>query len=236
MHTLLENLASSLEGDERDATRARDIFRSLITGVTVTPFDAEGRRPDGKGVGAVRVQIEGEVSRLVDHAMLDRKIMHRRGASDVHDLPVAMFSFYVDLDRTQSPEQEGVWRDAAIVGRLLDDADWPVRFSEMIEAFNDRGREPTALEREADETRARIALAQFRRDDWVRSIWLGQHDRGWVWDERDISDDQWRARHEHRNRGTPHLGEGVHISAAIGILRLSAPDAHVITIGPRPKS
>ena len=233
IHALLQSLGTALQGDERDATRARDTLRSLITEVKVTPFDADGRRPDGRGAGAVRVEIEGEVSRLVDHAMLDRKIMHGRGASDVHGLPIATFRFYVDLDRTVSPEQEGLWRDAAVLGRLLDDADWPVTFAEMIAALNDRDRKTTALEDEVDETRARIALAQFRRDGWVRSVRLGRTDRGWVWDERDISDDEWRERYEQRVHAVPVLGDGIHATGTIGIVRLSGPEAHVITIGPR---
>jgi DNA invertase Pin-like site-specific DNA recombinase len=223
MHDLFEDLGGALEGDERDAARARDIIRSLITQVTVTPFDGYGGRPDGRGNGAVRVEVEGEVSRLVDHALLDRKIMHVRSAGDMHGLPIATFRFTVDLDRTQSPEQEGVWRDAALIGRLLDDAGWPVSFREMIDAVNDRGRPTDAGEAEIDETRARIALAQFRRDGWVRSIVLGLHERGWVWNDRDVSDDEWREEYARR----------AEIDPPIGIIRLGAPDAAVIVIGER---
>ena len=106
IHNLLDNLGGALMGNERDAARARDVLHGLITEVKITPFDADGRRPDGRGVGAVRVQIEGEVSRLVDHAMLDRKIMNERGAGVVHGIPIATFRFWVKLDQTLSPEQE----------------------------------------------------------------------------------------------------------------------------------
>lgn len=218
-------------GTERDAARARDVLRSLITEVKITPFDADGRRPDGRGVGAVRVQIEGEVSRLVDHAMLDRKIMHERGAGDVHGLPIATFQFYVDIDRALSPEQEGLWRDVAVIGRLLDDADWPVLYQEMIEAMNDRGRAADAEEREVDETRARIALAQLRRDKWARAVRIGAT-HGWVWDDRDVSDDQWRAGHE-RSLTPPEPADGTQASGSIGIIRLSGPEAQVVVIGPK---
>ena len=227
---LLDNLGEALDGDERDATRAREIIRSMITQVTVTPYDADGRRPDGRGVGAVRVHIEGEVSRLVDHAMLDRKIMHGRGAEDMHDLPIATFQFYVDLDRTLSAEQEGLWRDVAVIGRLLDDADWPVLYQEMIDAMNDSGRPTDAREREIDETRARIALAQLRRDKWARAVRIAKT-HGWVWDDRDISDDEWRDRHERRQAAAEPI-DGALASGSIGVIRLSAPEAHVVVIGP----
>lgn len=230
---LLDNLGTALVGSERDATRARDILRSLITEVTVTPYDADGRRPDGRGVGAVRIQIEGEVSRLVDRALLDRKIVHNRGAEDVHDLPIATFRFWVELDRTLSPEQEGLWRDAAVLGRMLDDADWPVTPSEMVEALNDRGRQPTALELEIDETRARIALAQFRRNDWVRSVRLGGADRGWVWNDRAITDNQWRVRYYNGLKIAKAAADSEHASGSLGVIRLGAPDADVVVIGPR---
>lgn len=233
VRALLDNLGTALAGDERDAARARDILRSLITEVKVTPYDADGRRPDGRGVGAVRVQIEGEVSRLVDHAMLDRKIMHERGAEDVHDLPIATFCFWVELDRTLSPEQEGLWRDAAIVGRMLDDADWPTTFQEMIAALNDRGRETNKLENDIDETRARIALAQFKRDGWVRSVRLDGAKRGWVWDDRDVTDNQWRVRYYQRPKVLPTARDGGQASGPTGVIRLSGPEPDVMIIGPR---
>lgn len=228
---LLQNLGVALTGDERDATRAKAILRGLISKITVSPYDAEGRRPDGRGAGAVRVMVEGEISRLVDHAMLDRKIMHGRGAEDVHGLPIATFRFWVDLHQTLTAEEEGIWRDAAIIARLLDDADRPLPFSEMISAFNDRGREPTALEVKLDETRARIALAQFRRDGSVRSIRLGQTNRGWVWNDRDLTDEQWRALYEQQTSSRPPRFSGAYAQATFEPIRASAPEADVTVVG-----
>jgi DNA invertase Pin-like site-specific DNA recombinase len=235
MQELLANLGEWLQGDERDATRARDIIRRLITKITLTPLEDRGGRPDGRSTGTVRVVIEGEVSNLVDAAMLDRKIMHGQGASDMHDLSVATFKFYVDLDRSLSPEQEGLWRDAAIIARMLDDADWPIQFQEMVEAMNDRGRETTTLERETDETRARIALAQFRREDWVRSIHIGGQTRGWIWSERNLSDDEWRERFRRHTEEPAPPEEGVRASGQIGVIRMSGPEAHVVVVGERRK-
>lgn len=220
MNRLFEQLGEALQGDERDATRAREVIRSLITAVHVTPYDVSGKRPDGRGTGALRVQIEGEISRLIDHAMLDRKIMHKRGAGDMHDLPIASFRFYVDLDRTLSPEQEGLWSDAALISRMLDDAEWPILFQEMSAAMNDRGRPPTSLEAKIDETRARIALAQFKRAGWVRVVRLGRIN-GWVWNDRRLSNDDWRARYNARSEGAPQFP----------IIRLSAPEAAMMEFG-----
>lgn len=220
LQDLLANLREALNGDERDAARARDIVRGLITRIIVTPMEEPGKRPDGRGAGAMRVTVEGQVSQLVDSALLDRKIMHSRGASDVHDLPIATFRFYVDLDPPQSVDQQGVWRDATIIARMLDDADCPVLFQDMVDAFNDRGRGASATERDVDESRARIALAQFRRGRWARSVRLGKT-HGWVWNVRDISDDEWWARYEARGKTKP----------PVGVVRLEPPQAYVVVIG-----
>lgn len=138
----------------------------------------------------------------------------------MHSLPIASFRFYVDLDRTHSPEQEGLWSDAALISRMLDDAEWPILFQEMVAAMNDRGRPPTSLEVEIDETRARIALAQFKRARWARAVRLGGT-HGWVWNDRGLSDDDWRDRYDVRTEFEP----------PIGIIRFSAPDAAMMEFG-----
>lgn len=231
---LLKDLGGALIGDERDAARARDIVRTLITTVTVTPFDGYGGRPDGKGGQGIRVVIEGEISRLVERATLEKKIMHKRGAEDVHDLPIAMFWFYVDLFQPRTTEEQQVWRDAGVIGRMLDDADRPLLFSEMIAAMSDRNREPTAEEAEADETRARIGLAQYRRGKWAKAIRIaGTH--GWVWSDRDVTDAEWRTRFDQSVDGrVPNVhdqdGAGVSCSAPVGVIRMGAPEGAVIKI------
>lgn len=234
-HALLDDLGAALQGDERDAARAREIIRSLITSVKVEPFAGYGGRPDGKGNKAVRIYIEGEIGRLVDRATLEKKIMHVRGAEDVHDLPIATFWFYVDLFPPQTPEEQQLWQDVALIGRMLDDADWPILFREMVAAMNDRDREPDEVELEADVTRARIALAQYRRGKWVRSIHLGEgQNRGWVWADRLLKDHEWRVRYNRRISGTPNVtGDaetGVTVSAPVGVIRLGSPEAGVVQI------
>ncbi|MDO1559511.1 recombinase family protein [Brevundimonas sp. 2R-24] len=232
---LLEDLGQAIQGNERDAARAREIVRSLITKVTVEPFDGEGGRPDGKGNKAVRVYIEGEISRLVDRVTLEKKIMHERGAGDVHNLPIATFWFYVDLFQPQTPEEEQLWRDVALIGRMLDDADWPILFREMVAAVNDRGREPDEAELESDQARVRLGLAQYRRGKWVRSIRLSDaNDWGWVWADRPLKDHEWRVRHKRRTASGPTaVGDaetGVTVAAPLGVIRLGGPEAAVMQI------
>ena len=116
---------------------------------------------------------------------------------------------------------------------MLDDADWSVSPEGMVEALNDRGREVTALEREIDETRARIALAQFRRDSWVRSVRLDRTNRGWVWNDRDVTDNQWRVRYYKRPKVPPTNPDCGLASGSMGVIRMSEPEPDVMIIGPR---
>lgn len=216
---LLDELGVALQGNERDATRAKEIIRSFIEKVTITPIEPTGR-PDGRGTGAVRVTVDGKITTLLDHALLDRKILHRHSAGDVQGLPIASFRLYVDLTRDLSDEQEGIWGDVAVLGRLLDDAEYPVLTESVLEAMNDRNRSPTLAEMETDERRTRLALAQLKRDRWIRSIRLGAT-FGWVWNDVELTDDEWRDRYDRRDEFKP----------PIGIVRTSPPAAHVIVVG-----
>lgn len=218
---LLHDLGSALKGADREAARAKELLRKLITEVTVVPFDGHDGRPDAKSGKGIRVFIKGEVSRLVDSATLEAKIMHDRGASDVHNLPVAAFSFYVDVQPEKTKEDQVHWDDADTIAMLLDDADRPLLFQELIDAMNDRGREPSDAERAADEDRARIALGRFKRTKWVRAVRIGKT-HGWVWSPRRITDDEWRERYENRERPIQ----------PIGVVRVTPPEATVIQLSP----
>jgi hypothetical protein len=118
---------------------------------------------------------------------------------------------------------------------MLDDADWPILTREMVAAVNDRGRQPDEAELEADQARVRLALAQYRRGKWVRSIHLAEgQDRGWVWADRPLKDHEWRLRYKRRTSvGPTVVGDaeaGVSVSAPLGVIRLGGPEAAVMQI------
>lgn len=75
LRRLVDDLEVELVGPERDAQRATDLIRSIITEVLIKPIEPEGR-PDGRGAGPVRVTVTGKIDRLVDVALLDRQILH----------------------------------------------------------------------------------------------------------------------------------------------------------------
>jgi len=55
LEVLLLDLGEALNGDDRDAARAKEIIRSLITKITVEPYDGHDGRPDGKAGRGLRV-------------------------------------------------------------------------------------------------------------------------------------------------------------------------------------
>ena len=219
VRALLSDLGDALEGGERDATRARDIIRSFIQQITITPVDHNGRQ-DGRGSGPVRVVVDGTIRGLVDHAVLDRVILHGPGAGDMQDPPIAKFRFYIDITREMSGGRNEVWADMAILAQLLDDAEYPVLRETIIDALNDRNRPPTSEEATMDERRARLAIGQMQRDDWIRRVQLNAKNVGWVWNDRTYSDDEWRARFNRRSEFHP----------PIGVVRIGVPEAHVVTV------
>jgi site-specific DNA recombinase len=223
LRVLLHELGTALNGDERDATRAREIIRGFVQTVTVIPIDPGGR-PNGKGMGPVRVVVEGAISALVDEALLEKKIMHKRGTTPLHDHPIATFRYYVDITK-QSEEEVQILRDVAIISRMLDDADWPVLRQEMAAAFDDG-----QYDAEGNKTRLRLALAYLRRFSLAKAIRLGIT-HGWVWTDRDCTDEQWRQRYE-GGAEVPEPAPGVtSASGPIGVIRLSGPEAAVVTVG-----
>ena len=105
--SLLDDLGNALTGPERDAARARDIIRSFITKISVVPLEVEGRE-DGRGVGPVRITVEGSLTQLLDQASADRMIQRRESTSATLGLPNVPFSFYADITKEDADTVGGV--------------------------------------------------------------------------------------------------------------------------------
>ena len=220
LHALLDDLGAALQGDERDATRARDIIRTFIHRIVVIPIAPEGR-PDGRGCGPVRITVEGAISTLVDHALLDRKILHSRSTGAVHSPPTLGFLYYVDLDRRLSLTQEGVYADQAVLARRLEETEVPLRRQDLLAALHDDpGSETTPDETALLERRLDFALRALRRAEWVRCLGMGPG-ATWVWNGRDLSDEDWLDRLRRPDAFPPPLRA----------VRVSPPQAHVVVIG-----
>jgi hypothetical protein len=213
-------LAEALNGDERDATRAREIIRSFIDHVTVVPADHVDRTK-GRGNGPLRVIVEGAITKLVDQSLLDKKIMHSRGARAVHDLPIATFRYYVDIPEEMTAEERQVRADLIILRQLLDNTGHPVLYRAMVEAVNAQKAGADLPATEDDERRSRLALAYLKRRGLVRMVRLGRMG-GWVWNGT-VSDDECRRRFDQRHE----------IPDPMPVIRLSHVEGHVAVVGVR---
>ena len=109
---MLDNLSAALEGGQRDAARARDILRSFITRVVITPLDGES--VDGRGSGPVRVTVEGRLAGLLGVSHLDYKV--QRGERTFLALNLVSLTFSVYLDLPAKPH-------SLTLTRTLEDAD-----------------------------------------------------------------------------------------------------------------
>jgi hypothetical protein len=218
LNALLDDVGTALIGPERDAARARDIVRSFVKEVVVTPVEPEGR-PDGRGAGPVRITVHGSLTELLGHAASDRVIQRRGSTLATLDLPTVAFEFWIDLNRDNS-DVEGAYPDLAVFSRLLDDAYAPVATRALVEALNDR-RPPTTDELPSLENRARRAIFRLKEAAQIRAVRLTGGEAGWVWNDRAISDAQWQG--QARQPDPPK---------ADPIVRMFAPEAAVVVVTP----
>jgi DNA invertase Pin-like site-specific DNA recombinase len=188
----VDNLSSSLDADDPEAARAKELLRGLITKVTLTPV---GPPSDGRGAGDIRVSVEGPIANLIDLAAMDINRVTKNGHRPMLDLENAnlVWSFSYDI-RWEDPRLETVFCDLQIIARLLDEADVPVPMSamEVALAAADEGKEK-ASDR-SPEKRARMATMYLQDRGFTRCINMRSPQTGYVWNERGLSDDEWKAR------------------------------------------
>lgn len=218
LQVLLSDLSAALAGPERDAARARDIVRSIIQRITISPLETDDK-PDARGAGPVRVTVEGSLTALLGHASVDRVIQRRGSGSATLDLPTVTFRYYVDVTKKNSATVEGLYSDVAVFSRLLDDAYIPVGTSALMDALRDPGDDPSPAELHIIDLRARRAIAHLNNAGAIRSVRLADA-AGWVWADLAISDEQLRERA--RQPRQP--------AAPIGIVRMGAPEAFVVVV------
>lgn len=191
LHVLLDDLGEALEGPQRDAARARDILRSFIDRVVVTPHEAGGKA-DGRGSGAVRVTVEGSLAALLGLARIDRVVQRSDSPFATLDHGKLAFSVYVDL--ANSSLTKGTYADIAFISRLLDDARAPLRKRDMIVAMDALASDQSARDRPDSFQRVSAALKYLRGDGLIRPIVIGRDYTGWIWHDCILSDDEWRER------------------------------------------
>lgn len=147
-------------------------------------------------------------------------MIQRRGVNVMPlNHPNVAFKYYVEITDRETETVGGRFADIAVFNRLLDDADAPVARATLALALHEGPGFPTGAQLKSLRLRADNAMTHLIEMDRIRAIGEGPR-KGWVWSDRDINDEE-RLR---RAKDPPE--------PPIAIVRMSAPEAFVVVIGP----
>ena len=233
LDAMLDDLRLALAGDDREAARARDTLRGLIERVTISPIELD--RIDKRGQGPVRVTVEGPLSGLVDRADDNGVILHSSQPGSTLDPATVSFRYYVDYVPEDNRLDAQTYADLSVFARLLDDADVPVTRRKIIHALvqadgYDPDWTPDYGPNSPFVLRALNVIRYLKKAGDVRAVALDPARSGHVWNHIQRSDDDWKARAMAAPAPVP---EGAH--GDFPIVRISAPEAFVVVIGPGEK-
>ncbi len=124
LNATLDDLRTALNGDDREASRAREQVRSLITRVTIEPIEID--RPDKRGAGPVRITVEGRMAALLDLSGSAGILQYPLHPGTMLDPATSGFSYYVDYIPEDDRIDAQTYADLVLTARLLDDADLPL--------------------------------------------------------------------------------------------------------------
>lgn len=226
----LQNLGTALNGEDREAAHSRDLIRNLIDRVTITPIEID--RPDKRGCGPVRIDVEGRMAALLDLSGEKGVIQYPLHPGKMLDLSILHFSYCVVF----IPEDERVdaqtYADLPLVSRLLDDTDIPLTRRAIVDAMAEADGYASDWAPDYSPAgplmlRALNVTRYLNKAGDIRAVLLDPARRGWVWNHIDRSDEDWKREAMAAPVPSMHL--------PIPVIRLSAPEAHVVTIGPKPQ-
>ncbi|WP_169802105.1 recombinase family protein [Brevundimonas vesicularis] len=216
----LDDLHTALQADDAEAARAKELLRGLITRIVLVP--TPGTVADGRGAGDMTITVEGPMAALIDLAGFNVDRVAKHGHRPMFGLGNAIDVWTISyVLEWRDPRLATVRADLPILARLLDEADVPVPMDRMARALGEAG--PTTgpdTDRSPDQ-RARNAVGYLQEQGLIRCINMRSPDTGYVWNDRGLSDDDWKAR----------IAQPPMIQT-IPVMRLSAPEAVVVVVGP----
>jgi site-specific DNA recombinase len=121
----------------------------------------------------------------------------------------------------RDPRLATVRADLPIISRLLDEVDVPVSMVAMAKALGDAGPTTGPDADRTPEQRARNAVSYLQERGFTRCINMRSPATGYVWNDRGISDAEWKAR-----VAEPPMTQ------TIPAMRISPPEAVVVVVGP----
>lgn len=188
----LETLSEHLQADDPEASRAKELLRGLVSKVVLRPV---GAKTDGRGAGDMRVTVEGPLASLIDLANMDINRVTKHGHRPMFELDNAniVWRFSYEL-AWRDPRLATVRADLPTIALLLDEADAPVSMERIAEALGEADESDDQNPERSPEQRARNAVAYLQEHGLTRCINMRSSDTGYVWNERGLTDDEWKAR------------------------------------------
>ncbi|MEQ8435405.1 MAG: recombinase family protein [Oceanicaulis sp.] len=188
----LDTLTEQLQTGDPEASRAKELLRGLISNVVLTPVGSE---TDGRGAGDMRVTIEGPLANLIDLASMDIDRVTKNGHRPMFELDNANIVWRLSYEVVWlDPRLDTVRADLATISRLLDQADVPVSMETITEALAEADDSQDDDPERSPTHRSRNAIAHLQSRGLTRCINLRSSDTGYVWNERDLTDAEWKAR------------------------------------------
>lgn len=96
----LSELGDAVQGDGRDAVRAKEILKSFLHTITVIPV--EEAEPDGRGIGPMKIIVSAASTPLLDAAFLSRTVEYMPGPLHVSNC-TTWFEYTVSVDSRGCP-------------------------------------------------------------------------------------------------------------------------------------
>ncbi|CAM3145729.1 MULTISPECIES: recombinase family protein [Brevundimonas] len=179
MRAVVADLQANLTSDERDAARARELIRSLIENVTISPIEEENA--DGRGIGPVRITVVGNLTRALGLADLSRVVQHASRPESMQDHATVLVELEIDLFPSDMRLEQGGYAVLEMMTRMLDDASHPVSRKDFIDGLAELwGEDPDYSERSPQAERVRYAMNYMqKRGLLARYGWKEQ--AGYLW-------------------------------------------------------
>ncbi|WP_022701123.1 hypothetical protein [Oceanicaulis alexandrii] len=126
------------------------------------------------------------------------------------------FSYELQWEDTRL---DTVRSDLEVIGRLLDEADVPVSMDVIVEALAEEDESQGVVADRSPAHRARNAIAYLQDQALTRCINVRSADTGYVWNDRDLTDTEWKAR----------IAEPP-VTRTIPVMRVLPPEAVVVLV------
>lgn len=179
LHSVVGDLQTALMSDDRDAARARELIRSLIEDVTITPIEEE--KADGRGIGPVRITVTGSLTSALGLVGLSRVVQHSSRPESMQDHATVLVEFTIDLFPSDMRLEQGGYAALAMMSRLLDDATVPVSKNDFVDGLAEMlGETPDHSERSSHTERVRYGMEYFRKRRRLRRYGVNQT-AGYMW-------------------------------------------------------